>query len=99
MVGCEDKKPFFESSFKVAVDKEKGHIIAYDVTFVPTYLKTNIDAKEGYNRDKGKLPQVNIGLMTNISTCIPIYIDSYAGSLTDAENLIDFTKKAKQYYA
>ena len=41
--------------------RKKGEYIAYDVTSVSTYSGGISEAEWGYNRDKEKLPQINLG--------------------------------------
>ncbi len=41
---------------------KQNEYIAYDVTSISTYGKNIPDAEWGYNRDKEKLPQINLGM-------------------------------------
>lgn len=73
----------------------KDDTFAYDVTSISTYSKGIIDAEYGYNRDKEKLPQVNLGMFSSSKTRMPIYCIGYNGSLPDKTNLPNVLKKAE----
>ena len=68
----------------------------YDVTSISSY-STNIDYVEwGYNRDKEKLPQVNLGLIYSQKHALPIYYAIHQGSIVDVntlKNKITYLKK------
>ena len=61
--------------------------VCYDVTSVSSYSRTMSDVEYGYNRDKEKLPQFNLGMFCDESTKLPLYYNRYNGSLTDKTNL------------
>ncbi len=42
--------------------KKYEEYVAYDVTSVSSYSKNITELEWGYNRDKEKLPQINIGM-------------------------------------
>jgi len=76
----EDKKRFFKEWVKYINERE---YIAYDVSSVSAY-SGNIDIAEwGYNRDREKLPQMNIGMYYGMTSHIPVYYDLYSGSIPD----------------
>jgi transposase len=60
---------------------------AYDVTSVSTYSKGLKEAEKGYNKDREKLPQINIGCFTSQNSGRPIYYVSYPGSIVDKSHL------------
>jgi transposase len=60
---------------------------AYDVTSLSTYSKGIKEAEMGYNRDKEKLPQINVGCFTSQDSGLPIYYVSYPGSIVDKSHL------------
>jgi hypothetical protein len=64
-----------------------GGSVCYDVTSVSSYSKTITDIEYGYNRDGEDLPQFNIGMFCDETNKLPLYYNSYNGSLTDKTNL------------
>ena len=59
-------------------------LICYDVTSVPSYSQRIDGIEYGYNREK--LPQMNIGMFTDIETGVPLAYESYNGSINDFTN-------------
>ena len=47
-------------------------LVCYDVTSVSSYSQRIDGIEYGYNRDKEKLPQMNIGMFTDIETGVPL---------------------------
>jgi transposase len=61
--------------------------IFYDITSISSY-STNIDFIEwGYNRDKEKLPQLNMGVVFCQNNLLPIFYNLYSGSIVDVTTL------------
>lgn len=61
--------------------------IYYDITSISSY-GTNIDFLEwGYNRDKEKLPQINLGMMCCQDSKLPLFYNIYPGSIVDVSTL------------
>ena len=61
--------------------------VYYDITSISSY-STNIDFIEwGYNRDKEKLPQLNMGLVFSETHALPIHYQIYPGSIVDVTTL------------
>lgn len=81
----------------VAENKELDSI-CYDVTSISSYSNNeyNPEVEYGYNRDHEKLPQINMGYFTTLSTPIPLYYVIYNGSLNDGSNLDKVTRNAKE---
>lgn len=61
--------------------------LAYDVTSFSTYATGIHDAEWGYNRDKEKLPQINLGCYLSQNDGMPLFYVTYAGSITDKTHL------------
>jgi len=83
---------FFKSWAKVALS---GGNVCYDVTSISSYSQTMVDVEYGYNRDKDKLPQFNLGVFVDEVSKLPIYYNRYNGSLTDKTNLSYVLENAK----
>ncbi len=61
--------------------------VYYDITSISSYSQNNNLLEWGYNRDKEKLPQLNIGLVYCKESSLPIYYQTHAGSLPDVKTL------------
>ena len=79
-----EKLSFFKEWMKKRNGKE---YIAYDVTSVSTYGKGIGIAEWGYNRDKEKLPQINLGMFCGEESKLPLYYRIYPGSIPDKAHL------------
>lgn len=75
---------FYKKWVKYIGEKE---YIAYDVTSISSYSKGQDDVEFGYNRDKEKLPQINLGMYFGEETGLPIFYTKYAGSILDKSYL------------
>lgn len=88
----DEKIEFFKEWAKKRIEKE---YIAYDITSISSY-STNINSVEwGYNRDNEELPQINLGMFYGESSKLPIYYNSYYGSITDKEHLVYMMENTK----
>ncbi len=66
--------------------------IYYDITSISSYSENNDFVEWGYNRDGENLAQLNLGLVYCKESSLPIYYQSYPGSLTDVKTLINTVK-------
>lgn len=80
----EDILLFFRSWMK---QKRSDEYVAYDVTSVSSYSKNISELEWGYNRDKEKLPQLNIGMYYGEESGLPLYYRVYPGSISDKTHL------------
>ena len=67
--------------------KKENEYVAYDVTSISTYSKCTHEAEWGYNRDKEKLPQINMGMYYGEESKLPLYYRIYPGSISDKTHL------------
>ena len=67
--------------------KKANEYVAYDVTSISSYAKNMEELEWGYNRDKEKLPQINMGLYYGEESGLPLYYRVYPGSITDKAHL------------
>lgn len=67
--------------------KHTGEFLAYDVTSVSSYSKGIESLEWGYNRDKEKLPQLNMGMYYGEASLLPLYYRIYPGSIPDKAHL------------
>ena len=61
--------------------------LAYDVTSISSYSKGIESLEWGYNRDKEKLPQLNMGMYYGEDSLLPLYYRIYPGSIPDKAHL------------
>ncbi|NLD20573.1 MAG: transposase [Clostridiales bacterium] len=61
--------------------------IAYDVTSISSYGKSIEGLEWGYNRDKEKLRQINMGMYYGEESGLPLYYRIYPGSISDKAHL------------
>ena len=67
--------------------KLTGEFLAYDVTSISSYSNGIESLEWGYNRDKEKLPQLNMGMYYGESSALPLYYRLYPGSIPDKAHL------------
>ena len=80
----EDILLFFREWMKHKKPKE---YVAYDVTSFSSYSRNIPELEYGYNRDKEKLPQLNMGLYYGEESGLPLYYRVYPGSISDKAHL------------
>ncbi len=80
----EDIMLFFREWLKQKKPKE---YVAYDVTSISSYSKNITELEWGYNRDKEKLPQLNLGMYFGEESKLPLYYRTYPGSISDKAHL------------
>ena len=80
----EDMLLFFREWMK---QKKAKEYIAYDVTSISSYSKNIEDLEWGYNRDKERMPQINMGLYYGEESGLPLYYRVYPGSISDKAHL------------
>jgi len=80
----DERMAFFKNWVSIQPRQE---YLAYDVTSFSTYATGIHDAEWGYNRDKEKLPQINLGCYLSQNDGMPLFYVTYAGSITDKTHL------------
>ena len=80
----EDMLLFFREWMK---QKKAEEYVAYDVTSISSYAKNIEELEWGYNRDKERLPQINMGMYYGEETGLPLYYRVYPGSISDKAHL------------
>ena len=69
----------------------------YDITSISSHNKSNPFVEWGHNRDREALAQVNMALLTGISTRIPTYYEVHPGSMSDTKTLQGFLARVGRY--
>jgi len=59
----------------------------FDITSISNYAQAVEYIEWGYNRDDEKLPQMNLGVIYNENTNMPIFYQIYPGSIKDVSTL------------
>ena len=67
--------------------RKTDEYVAYDVTSISSYSKQIEGLEWGYNRDKEKLPQINMGMYYGEESGLPLYYRVYPGSISDKAHL------------
>lgn len=68
-------------------NRKNDEYISYDVTSISSYAKNIDELKWGYNRDKEKLQQINMGMYYGESSKLPLYYRIYQGSISDKSHM------------
>ncbi len=66
------------------------------ISSVSSYAKNNHYIEWGYNRDREKLPQINLALLSAKTTDQPIWFSPLPGSLNDSRTLKEMVKRLKK---
>ena len=74
--------------FKSWVEMQKEtNCVFYDITSLSSYSKTIEFIEWGYNRDKEKLPQINLGVIYGEPLSLPLFYSIHPGSIPDVATL------------
>jgi transposase len=69
----------------------------FDVTSVSSHNTTNPFVEYGYNRDREKLAQINLAVLTGVTSGIPSYYEVLPGSMSDVKTIRSFIERMKKY--
>ena len=83
-ISMDERMAFFHEWMKLKYSKE---YIAYDVSSISSYGKGMESLEWGYNRDKEKLRQINLGVYYGEESKLPLYYRIYPGSIPDKAHL------------
>ncbi len=67
----------------IGKNMEKKNLL-FDISSISSYAKHNPYVERGYNRDKEKIPQINIGLLSSYETHLPLWFSEMPGSMNDS---------------
>jgi transposase len=65
----------------------KDDYLCYDITSISSYSELNEFIKYGHNRDKEKLPQLNLAMLFGQNSGLPVYFQRMPGNITDVTTL------------
>jgi transposase len=69
--------------------------LCYDITSISSYSELNEYIKYGHNRDKEKLPQLNLAMLFGQKGRLPVYFHQLPGNITDVTTLTNLLKTFK----
>jgi transposase len=70
----------------------QNETIVFDITSLSSYSALSEYAEPGYNRDKEKLPQINLGVLYAENSNLPLYYHIWPGSIRDVSTLRNIVK-------
>ena len=82
----------------------ENELLCYDITSVSSYAAGNEYIRWGHNRDKEKLPQINLAMLFGQQSGLPAYYRRMPGNITDVMTLentistLDFLGKVKLHF-
>lgn len=76
--------------------KGKGKSLCYDITSVSSHARHNHYVEWGHNRDKEKMKQINLALLSAKSTAVPIWFAPLPGSMNDSKTLKEMVTRLKK---
>ena len=83
-IGTDGKQTFLAKWIGKVLDDD---YICYDITSVSSYSELNEFIKWGHNRDKEKLPQLNLAMLFGQKSALPVYYHRVPGNINDVSTL------------
>ena len=83
-ISVEERMAFYENWSRFRCDQE---YLALDITSVSSYSELIADVEWGYNRDKEKLPQINLCMLMGEKSRLPVFQTTYSDSIKDVSTL------------
>jgi len=83
-IGIHQRNEFYR---RWAAYRQEREYLAIDISSASSYSKFISEVEWGHNRDKEKLPQVNLCLIMGEESKNPVYQIPYSGSITDVTTL------------
>lgn len=77
--------------------KKEGIYLSYDSTNINTSSNGITLAEYGYAKDNDEIPQVNISYALDQSNNIPLFYETYRGSINDSSEFEYMIKKAEEF--
>jgi transposase len=76
---------------------DRKGLYCFDITSISSYAKGLSGVEWGYNRDKEKLPQINLALLTGIASGLPVLYEDLPGSLPDVRAIHKLGARLEKY--
>lgn len=81
----EDDRQHFQSLWLKKIMEHD--YLCYDITSISSYAQSNEYIRYGYNRDREKLPQLNLALLFGQKSRLPAYYRRMQGNISDVATL------------
>jgi transposase len=82
------------SFFSRWAERERAaRLLVFDITSISSYARFIDFVEWGYNRDKERLPQINLGVVYAEPSATPLLYSLYPGSVPDVKTLKNIVKK------
>ena len=91
-IGTDGKQTFLAKWINNILEND---YICYDITSVSSYSELNEFIKWGYNRDKEKLPQLNLAMLFGQKAALPVYYHRVPGNISDVSTLRNLVQTFK----
>src|SRR5665647_3559100 len=91
-IGIDEKQTFLSKWMNKILEDD---YLCYDITSISSYSELNEFIKYGHNRDKDKLPQLNLAVLFGQKGRLPVYYERMPGNITDVTTLHNLLKTFK----
>src|SRR5271155_4077656 len=91
-IGIDGKQTFLGRWMDKVLEED---YLCYDITSISSYSELNEYIKYGHNRDKEKLPQLNLGVLFSQKGRLPVYYERTPRNITDVSTLHTLLKNFK----
>lgn len=91
-ISIDEKQSFLNKWMNKALEDD---YLCYDITSISSYSELNEYIRYGHNRDKEKLPQLNLAVLFGQKGRLPVYFQRLPGSITDVTTLHNLLKTFK----
>jgi len=89
-----DDKSFLDLWNKKHSSKDAAY---FDITSISSYSSGRNACEYGYNRDKERLKQINLGIISSSISQLPLAYKSYPGSVSDVSTITNLIPLAKSW--
>lgn len=83
-IGTDEQQTFLASWMKRIVEDD---LLCYDITSISSYSERNDYIRYGHNRDRERLPQLNLAMLFGQHSGLPAYYHRTPGNITDVQTV------------
>ncbi len=91
-IGIDEKQTFLGRWMDKILEED---YLCYDITSISSFSEFNEYIKYAHNRDKEKLPQMNLAILFGQKGRLPVYFQRTPGNITDVTTLHNLLKTFK----
>jgi transposase len=88
-ISVDGKQTFFSKWMNKVLEED---YLCYDITFISSYSELNEYIKYGHNRDRDKMPQLNLAMFFGQKGRLPVYFQRMPGNITDVTTVHNLLK-------